>query len=144
MDIVTRSLRIFDRVIVAVLNNPQKLTLFDVEERVELARQVFENQQGRVEVRSFSGLLVAFAKEAGSNVLIRGLRAISDYDYEAQMALMNKNLSDDLETLFMVTRESNSYISSSLVKNVAELGGDVANLVPPKVYRALKGKIKLK
>ena len=142
VDIVARSLRIFDKVVVAVLNNPLKSTLFTLEERLTLVRNEFRSYGNRVEVQSFSGLLVEFADKVGANVIVRGLRAISDYDYETQMALMNKNLSRDVETLFLVTQESYSFISSTLVKQVAELGGDVSSLVPPGTLKALKRKIR--
>lgn len=143
VDIIRRTLKIFDRVTVAVLFNSNKKTLFSVEERVALIRAEFADQVGVVTVESFSGLLVEFAKSKGIKVIIRGLRAISDYDYEAQMALMNKNLSEDVETFFLNTREKHSYISSTLVKQVASLGGAVDNLVPPGIARALAEKIKL-
>ncbi len=142
VDIVSRSLRIFDKVLVAVLNNPQKSALFTLEERLALVRREFRAYGNRVEVQSFSGLLVDFAERVGATVIVRGLRAISDYDYETQMALMNKNLSKEVETLFLVTKESYSFISSTLVKQVAELGGDVSALVPPGILSALKRKIK--
>ena len=95
----------------------------------------------RVEVKSFSGLLVEFAKQEQSNVVIRGLRAISDYDYEAQMALMNRNLAPDFETIFLIAREKNSYISSSIVKEAALLGGDVLQFVPPLVHKTMMEKM---
>ena len=140
-DIIRRSLDIFDRVIVAVLLNSQKNTLFSIEERLSLIRDEFEDLGGRIEVTSFSGLLVDFAKTVRSKVIVRGLRAVSDYDYEAQMALMNKNLWGEVETIFLVTREEYSYISSSLVKQVASMGGDVSRFVSPRVARALRKKI---
>jgi len=139
-DLIKRSLRIFDRVIVGVLMNASKSALFSVEERVALMRDEFKEEGSRVEVHSFSGLLVEFAKDVGATVVIRGLRAISDYDYEAQMALMNKHLYEDLETLFMIAREENSYVSSTLVRQIASLGGDVSKIVTPVVHLALKEK----
>jgi len=144
LDIINRSLQIFDKVIVAILNNSHKQALFSLEERISLIKEEFADRSDRVEVQSFSGLLVAYAKKMKARVVIRGLRAISDYDYEAQMALMNKNLSDEIETVFLVARENSSYISSSLVKQVAELGGDVSNLVPAPIHKALKAKFKVK
>lgn len=140
VDIVRRSLRIFDRVIVAVLENPTKTTLFSVAERLELIRAEFADCRDRVEARSFSGLLVDFVQSVDRGVVVRGLRAISDFDYEAQMALVNKTLCEDVETVFLMAREKNSYISSSLVKQVAQLGGSVEALVPPQVAAALAQK----
>ncbi|MBX7137837.1 MAG: pantetheine-phosphate adenylyltransferase [Oligoflexia bacterium] len=140
VDVVQRTLNIFDRVIIALLSNAQKSSLFTLEERINLLREEFKSYGERVEVKSFSGLLVDFARHEGSRVVIRGLRAITDYDYETQMALMNKHLYDDLETLFLVAQESNSYVSSTLVKQVASLGGDVSKIVPERVLAALKRK----
>jgi len=142
VDIVERALRIFERVIVAVLNNPEKTTLFTVDERLDLIEQQFRDYKGRVTAQSFSGLLVEFAKRVQAGVILRGLRAISDYDYEAQMALVNKNLCEDIETLFLTAREQNSYVSSSVVKQVAKLKGDVSSMVTPVVEAALKRKFK--
>ena len=141
-DIINRSLRIFDRVVVAILSNSAKTALFTVEERIKLVGAELAQYEDRVSVASFSGLLVDFAKQNNAKVLSRGLRAISDYDYEAQMALMNKSLNDDIETVFLVSREQNSYISSTIVKQVAALGGDVSNQVPPKIALALRAKYK--
>ncbi len=139
LDIITRASRVFDRVVVAVLSNPQKQTLFSCQDRVKLIEQVVKEGLQQVEVASFDGLLIDFAKKLGATVLIRGLRAVSDYEYELQMALMNRQLSNnDIETVFLVTREKNSYISSSVVKQVASFGGDVSSLVPPVVDQALK------
>jgi pantetheine-phosphate adenylyltransferase len=141
-DIIHRSLRVFDRVIVAILSNPAKSSLFTLDERIKLISAELTDYHDRATVDTFSGLLVDFARQNGAKVLIRGLRAISDYDYEAQMALMNKSLNDDIETVFLVSREQNSYISSTIVKQVAALGGDVSNQVPPKIALALKAKYK--
>lgn len=140
VDIVTRALTVFNTVIVAVLDNPDKKSLFTVEEREALISEHFADMGNRVKVASFSGLLVEFAKEQGVKVIIRGLRATSDFDYEAQMALMNRTLTDQIETFFLMTSERYSYVSSSLVKQVAPFGGDVSGLVPPSVARALKQK----
>lgn len=139
-DVVRRSLKIFDQVVVAVLENPSKITLFSVAERLQLIRTEFADCGERVVAQSFSGLLVDFAQRFERGVVIRGLRAISDFDYEAQMALVNKTLCEDVETLFLMAREKNSYISSSLVKQVAQLGGAVDALVPKQVATALAGK----
>jgi pantetheine-phosphate adenylyltransferase len=133
IDIIRRALGIFEKVVVGVLQNPQKLTLFSLEERSSLIKGVFADYKDRLSVASFSGLLVNFMQEQKARLVVRGLRAVSDYDYEAQMALLNKNLCDDIETLFLVTREENSYISSSMVKQVAFFGGDVSRFVAPEV-----------
>lgn len=139
IDIVGRCLSTFDKIIIAVLSNPGKTTLFTVEERMSLLQKEFSAQKERVEVRSFSGLLVDFANEVKTSVIIRGLRAISDFDYEAQMALMNRSLGG-VDTFFLMAREENSYVSSSIVRQVAALGGSVSRLVPAHVEQALKGK----
>lgn len=145
-DIIERSLKIFDVLHIAVLENLSKSFLFSPAERVELIKSIYPDEinSGRIAVTSFSGLLVDFVSKVNSSVVIRGLRAISDYDYEAQMALMNRQLNNRIETLFMMTREENSYISSTLVKQVAPFGGDVSNLVPPEVVKALKNKFSIK
>jgi pantetheine-phosphate adenylyltransferase len=141
-DIVERSLEIFDRIIVGVLHNPSKNHLFTQEERVALISKQFARYRGRVSVVSFSGLLVEFVESTKSRVVIRGLRAVSDYDYEAQMALVNRRLSPRIETLFLTAREEHSYISSTVVKQVALLGGDVSDMVPPLIAAALARKYK--
>ena len=128
--------------IVAVLSNPDKSVLFTEGERVKLITHEFSSFGDRVMVKSFAGLLVDFARSEGAGVIIRGLRAVSDYDYEMQMALMNKNLCDDIETLFLMAREKNSYVSSSLVKQIASFGGDVSALVPASIEKALKEKLR--
>lgn len=140
-DVVLRALSVFDRVVVAVLSNPEKKSLFSVEERVALINQEFAESGGRVEAKSFSGLLVDFVKTENAAVILRGLRAVSDYDYEAQMALMNRRLAEDIETLFLMTREKYSYVSSSLVKQIAQFGGDVRGLVPDRIADALIKKL---
>jgi pantetheine-phosphate adenylyltransferase len=140
VDIIERSVEIFDTVIVGVLNNPSKSCLFTPEERVSLISRQFKRLQGRVRVESFSGLLVEFVQSVHSRVIIRGLRAISDFDYEAQMALINRKLSPKVETFFLTAREEHSYISSSVVRQVAMLGGDVSEMVPAVVATALAKK----
>ena len=142
IDIITRGLQIFDSLTVAVLEHSNKQAVFSVEERKALIQKETERFGGRVSVKSFSGLLVNFAEAEQSFTIVRGLRAITDYDYEAQMALMNKNLSDKIETIFLIAREENSYISSSIVKQVALLGGDVSRFVPPSIQVALKDRFK--
>jgi len=141
VDLVKRALTFVDEIIIAVLNNTSKETLFSVEERVKMIEREFAAFAPRVTVSSFSGLLVQYARQVNARLIIRGLRAISDYDYEAQMALVNKNLWEELETLFLIAREENSYVSSSLVREIAAFGGDVGKLVTPVVEEALRGKL---
>lgn len=138
-DLVRRSLRFADRLIVAVAANFTKEPLFALEERVRLARQVLAGEP-RVEVQVFKGLLVDFARSVQATIVVRGLRAVSDFDYEFQMALMNRQLHDELETIFLVPALHLTYLSSSLVREVARLGGNVGDLVHPEVERALKAK----
>lgn len=138
IDIVERSLKIFDKVHIAILENMTKNTLFTSQERIDLIREIYSDKPERVVVDSFGGLLVDYVNQVDSTIIIRGLRATSDYDYEAQMALMNRQLRGEIETLFMMTREKNSYISSTLVKQVAPFGGDVSGLVHPVIENALK------
>jgi pantetheine-phosphate adenylyltransferase len=139
LDIVDRALAVFDRVRVAILVNPDKQPLFSVDERLALIRAAYRRNP-RVEADTFSGLLVDYASGAGASVIIRGIRAISDYEYEMQMALMNRRLDPRIETVFMIPAESYSYVSSRLVKEVSQLGGRVSDLVPPVVERRLREK----
>jgi pantetheine-phosphate adenylyltransferase len=139
LDIVTRGLSIFREVLIAILVNADKRPLFTVAERVEIIRKVFRGNR-RVRVATFSGLLVDYAEQVGASVIIRGLRAISDFEYEFQMALMNRRLDPHIETVFMMPAESYSYVSSRLVKEVFQLGGRVTDLVPPVVERRLREK----
>jgi pantetheine-phosphate adenylyltransferase len=139
-DLMRRSLAFVDRLVVAVAINSAKTGLFDVGERIELIRAAVGNEP-RIEARSFSGLLVDFAAEVGARLIIRGLRAVSDFEYEFQMALMNRELtSGRLETIFMVPSLDTTYISSSIVREVARYGGDVRGLVHPRVAEALRDK----
>jgi pantetheine-phosphate adenylyltransferase len=141
VDLVKRTLRVFEKVIVAIATNPAKDgSLFSVAERLQMVRQVFKGIKGRVEADAFEGLLVDYAERKGAAVIIRGLRAVSDFEYEFQMATMNHRLKPRLETLFMMTGESEFYISSRLVKEVVSLGGDVSGLVPANVLKALNEK----
>ena len=137
LDIVERCLPIFDEVLVAVLRNEEKKPRFSVEERVEILEQVLR-PMGNCRVESFSGLLVDFADQVGASAIVRGLRALSDFDYEFQMALMNRRLNPRVETVFMMPKEEYSYLSSRLVKEVVGLGGDVSGLVPPLVLERLR------
>ena len=141
IDLVARTLRIFDQVIIAIARNQDKGgALFSVEERMATVRKVFEDEK-RVRVDSFEGLLVDYAEAVEAKVVIRGLRAVSDFEYEFQMATMNRRLKPNLETFFMMTGESSFYISSRLVKEVAGLGGDVAAFVPEVVLGQLREKL---
>jgi pantetheine-phosphate adenylyltransferase len=142
-DLIMRSLGFVDTIIVAVANNISKQPLFTLEERTKLIRAAVDDDP-RVEVRTFSGLLVAFAKDSGARMIIRGLRAASDFEYEYQMALMNRHLQPQIETVFMVPSLDTTYISSSLVREVAKFQGDVTNLVHPTVADALHKKFPAK
>lgn len=141
VDIIRRGLKIFDRILVAVLENPKKDPLLTTKERVAMIRKIFKDQK-KVEVKSFHGLLVEFARENGTNAVIRGLRAISDFEYEFQMALMNRKLSSEMETLYMMPSLEFSFLSSNLVKEVFMLGGSVRDLVPGPVETKLREKFR--
>ena len=141
VDLVRRTLRVFDKVVVAIATNPEKdRSLFSLDERLGMIGEVFAEEKGRVQAESFQGLLVDYAERRGSPVVIRGLRAVSDFEYEFQMAMMNHRLKPKLETLFMMTGESEFFISSRLVKEVVSLGGNVAGLVPENVLKSLQQK----
>jgi pantetheine-phosphate adenylyltransferase len=142
-DLMTRSLGFVDRLIVAVAKSVGKAPVFTMDERVALIRSAVGDEK-RIEVKSFDGLLVDFAGSVGANVIIRGLRAVSDFEYEYQMALMNRHLAPGLETIFMVPSLDTTYISASLVREVARFGGDVSGLVHPAVAKALKAKFQAK
>lgn len=139
LDLIKRSLQFVDRLVVGVAVNVAKQPLFSEEERVGLIRAALD-EDPRVEVRAFRGLVVKFAKDAGAKVILRGLRAVADFEYEYQMALMNRHLAPDLETMFMVPSLEVSYVSSSLVREVARFGGDIDKLVHPAVAKALRDK----
>ena len=140
VDLVRRTLRIFDQVIIAIAYNQEKGgALFSVEDRMAMVRNVFEGEE-RVRVDSFQGLLVDYAERVSAKVVIRGLRAVSDFEYEFQMATMNRRLKPNIESFFMMTSESSFYISSRLVKEVCGLGGDVAAFVPGVVLDQLRKK----
>jgi pantetheine-phosphate adenylyltransferase len=139
VDIILRGARLFDRIVVAILVNAVKHPLFSVDERVAIIREVFANEPS-VDVDTFDGLLVDYVRRRKAQVIVRGLRAVSDFEYEMQMALMNRHLTPAVETVFMMPAEQFSYVSSRLVKEVAALGGSVAGLVPPVVESRLVGK----
>lgn len=140
LDLIERGSRIFDRLIVAVLRNAEKQPLFTVGERVDMLRAI-SAPLPNVEVREFEGLMVEFARACGAQAVLRGIRAISDYEYELQMAMMNRRLAPQLETVFMMPAEAYSYVSSRLVKEVFHLGGSVDGLVPALVEARLKAKL---
>jgi pantetheine-phosphate adenylyltransferase len=139
-DLVERASRLFDRVLVAVAASSEKHTFFPLDTRVSLARDVLSHI-GNVEVCSFDNLLVDFMRQRGAHVILRGLRAVSDFEYEFQLAGMNRNLAPDIETMFLTPAEQYTYISSSLVREIASLGGDVTPFVHSKVVAALRARI---
>lgn len=139
VDIIHRGARLFDRIIIAVLINLEKAPLFTVPERVDIARDAFKGWPN-VEVDTFDGLLVDYARKKHASVIVRGLRAVSDFEYEMQMALMNRRLNDEVETVFMMPAEPYTYVSSRLVKEVVALGGSVHGLVPDSVEARLREK----
>jgi pantetheine-phosphate adenylyltransferase len=139
LSILTRALKIFDKLIIALLNNPQKVPLFTMDERIQMIRDVLKDQPN-VEIDSFDGLLVDYVVAKRSNVIIRGLRALSDFEYEFQMALMNRKLNREVQSVFLMTDYKWFYTSSTIIKEAASLGGDVSGLVPPIVCRKLKEK----
>jgi pantetheine-phosphate adenylyltransferase len=140
LDVIERGARIFDRLVVAILKHPEKKPLFSLAQRAKLLHGAIDGLPN-VEVDSFSGLLVQYARRRQASVLLRGLRAVSDFEYEFQMALMNRRLDAEIETVFMMPREDYAYVSSRLVKEVASLGGDVSGLVPAKVNEVLLRKL---
>lgn len=139
LDLVTRSLRIFDRLLVGVAAGHHKETLFTMEERIAMIREACSGLD-RVEVKGFSGLLVDFARSEGARVIVRGLRAISDFEYEFQMALMNRKIDGEFEIVFLMPSEQWSYLNSSVVKEIARLGGPIERFAPPAVVRRLAEK----
>jgi pantetheine-phosphate adenylyltransferase len=140
VDIISRGARLFDRIVVAILLNAEKAPLFTMEERVEIAREVFRHQPN-VEVDTFDGLLVDYVERRKAQVIVRGLRAVSDFEFEFQMALMNQRLNPRIETVFMMPAEQYTYISSRLIKEVFSLGGRVHGLVPELVEERLRSKV---
>ena len=143
VDIISRGARLFDRIVVAILVNAEKAPMFTTAERVEIAREVFKDHPN-VEVDTFDGLLVDYVERKRAQAIVRGLRAVSDFEFEFQMALMNQRLNPRIETVFMMPAESYTYVSSRLVKEVFQLGGRVSDLVPPVVERRLREKYRAK
>ena len=140
LDILERALHLFDKVIVTLALNIRKQPLFTLDERIGFIKDALAQHADRIEFASFDGLLVDFCRQRGAGVIVRGLRALADFEYEFQFAHMNRRLAPDVDTVFFMTDERNHYVSSSLVKEVASLGGDVTGLVPPAVVRALAQK----
>jgi pantetheine-phosphate adenylyltransferase len=141
LDILERALKLFDKVIVTVARNSAKSPLFSEEERLELIRSAVASFAG-VEVDAFDGLLVEYARKRNASAVVRGLRAISDFEYELQMALMNRKLNESLVTVFLMPNERYTYLNSSIVREIAQLGGNINGFVPPNVQRALERKFK--
>jgi len=137
IDLIVRSSALFDQVSVAILKNKDKFPLFTIEERVEMLEEAVRSLTN-VSITTFDGLLVNIAQDIGARVIVRGIRAVSDYEYELQMAMMNRRLSDKIETVFMMPAETYSYLSSRLVKEISALGGSINGLVPPLVERMLE------
>lgn len=140
-DIITRSLRVFDKVVVAVAPNPTKHPLFDMAERVEMVKLVMKDL-GQVEVVTFDGLLVDYVQKSGAHAIIRGLRAISDFEHEFQMALVNRKLAKQVETVFLMPSEEYSYLSSTIIKDIAMHGGSLTAFLHPEVARRLQTRIR--
>ena len=141
LDIIKRSQPLFDEIIISVLNNPEKNPLFSVDERCDMIRDILpsvENGNCKITVESFSGLTADFAKKRGATAIVRGIRAVSDYEYELRMALMNRRLEPEIETVFVMASPAVSFVSSSGVKEIAAFGGNVEELVPEPVARRLK------
>jgi pantetheine-phosphate adenylyltransferase len=143
LDIVDRALDLFDKIIIAIAINPSKEPLFTLEERIEMIRQCYPKANSRVEIDPISGLLVEYARKRKAKTIVRGLRAVSDFDYEFQLALMNRRLEREVETIFLMSGFRWIYISSSIIKDAARHGGNIENLVPQHVESQLKKKFKL-
>jgi pantetheine-phosphate adenylyltransferase len=140
LDLIERASKLFDRLVVAILLNPEKDPLFTVSERVQMLKEVIGHLPN-VEVDTFEGLLVDYARRRNARVLLRGIRAVSDYEYELQMALMNRQLQPEIETVFMLPAEAYSYLSSRLAKEIGRLGGSLKGLVPPLVEERIRAKV---
>ncbi|HLG43131.1 MAG TPA: pantetheine-phosphate adenylyltransferase [Planctomycetota bacterium] len=141
LDIVKRAAPLFERLIVAIGDNPAKQPLFEKDERIRLIKEIARPLKN-VDVEAFDGLLVDYAKKRGAKVVVRGIRTISDFEYEYQMALTNKALAPDIETVFMVTSKEYAFVSAKLIKEAASLGGDIATFVPPEIAKVMKNRIK--
>ena len=139
LSIISRALKIFDKLIIAILNNPQKVPLFSMEERIHMIREVLKDHS-KIEIDTFDGLLVDYVVEKKTNVVVRGLRALSDFEYEFQMALMNRKLNREVQSIFLMTDYKWFYTSSTIIKEAASLGGDISGLVPAVVGKMLRAK----
>jgi pantetheine-phosphate adenylyltransferase len=139
LSIIKRALKIFDKLVLAILINPNKSPLFTLEERIDMLKEIFKDEVN-IEIDSFNGLLVDYAVNKGANIVVRGLRALSDFEYEFQLALMNRKLNRDIESVFLMTDYKWFYISSTIIKEAARYGGDIKGLVPPIVNERLKQK----
>lgn len=139
LSIINRALKIFDKLVVAILTNPQKTTLFSLDERISMIKEVLKDKPN-IEVESFDGLLVDYVVKKRTNVIIKGLRALSDFEYEFQMAIMNRKLNREIESVFLMTDFRWLYISSTIIKEVAKFGGEISGLVPPLVCKKVKEK----
>jgi pantetheine-phosphate adenylyltransferase len=144
LDVLERALNLFDEIIITIAINPSKKPLFSLEERIQLIETALKDnpESHRVKVQGFDGLLVDFARQKKASALIRGLRAVSDFEYELQMALMNRRLADEITTVFMMPHEKYTYLNSTIVKEVSRLGGNISNFVPKNVQEALNKKLK--
>lgn len=141
-DICNRALKMFDQVVLGVADNPQKRPFFSLQERIDMLEKVFENHD-RIIVKPFSGLLIDFARDNDSQVIIRGLRAISDFEYEVQLAGMNRSLASEIETVFLTATGKFTFVSSSLVREIARLNGDVSEFLHPDIHKRLTSKLEL-
>lgn len=141
IDVLERAIEIFDKVIVTLARNSAKQPLFSDEERIHMVKTAVKKYGKRVEVEYFDGLLVDYARRKKAKALVRGLRAISDFEYEFQMALMNRKLADKITTVFLMPHENHTYLNSSIVREIAKLGGDISSFVPPHVQKILKSKV---
>ncbi len=141
IDICERALKMFDRVVIGVADSPAKQPFFNLDERFDMLETVFVDEQ-RISVKPFSGLLIDFARDCGANVILRGLRAISDFEYEVQLAGMNRSLAPEIETVFLTAAQRYAFVSSSLVREIARLDGDVSEFLHPEILRRLTNKLK--
>ncbi len=139
LSIIKRALKIFDKLVVAILINPNKTPLFTLEERIAMLKEIFKDEPN-IEIDSFNGLLIDYAVKKNANIVVRGLRALSDFEYEFQMALMNRKLNRDIQSVFLMTDYKWFYISSTIIKEAARYGGEIKGLVPPIVYEKLRQK----
>lgn len=144
IDIIKRGLKLFDKIIVTILENPAKKSLFTIDERIELLKASLKDiENGNIEIASYGGLLVDYAVKRDAQAILRGMRAVSDFDYEFQMALMNRKLNREVQTVFLMTGLRWIFTSSSIIKEAAQFGGDIESMVPPVVYEELKKKYQL-